>query len=155
MKLYTTPPSILTLVTWVPQNRQGKLHLSLQNGGGLPHPLRSTGKHSTKVNRAFGPARSFSIVNPRGRQLKAQLYSSELSYRTVVLQSCSSFSRVYFCTLLEGGGAPPPFRSVQKSQSKGPPLSDFRTLLGGGWFILKKFFANAIYRWTKYYLICI
>ena len=29
MKLYTTPPSILTLVTWVPQNRQGKLHPSL------------------------------------------------------------------------------------------------------------------------------
>ena len=29
---------------------------------------------------------SFSIDNPRGRQLKARLYSSELSYRTVVLQ---------------------------------------------------------------------
>jgi hypothetical protein len=50
MKLYTTPPSILTLVTWVPQNRQGKLHLSLR---GAPHPLRSAGKHSTKVNQAL------------------------------------------------------------------------------------------------------
>ena len=38
-------------------------------------PLRSTGKHSTKVNRAFGPARSFFIGNPRGRQLKA-LYTA-------------------------------------------------------------------------------
>ena len=131
-------------MTWVPQNRQGKLNPSLRecsapppfqwgqqllwlgyrrigrgsstpHSGGAPHPLRSTGKHSTKVNRAFGPARSFSIVNPRGRQLKARLYSSELSYRTLVLQSCSSFSsfsRVDFCTLSEGGG---PLRSVRKS----------------------------------------
>ena len=38
---------------------------------GALHPLRSSGKRSTKVNRASGPARSFSIVNPRGRQLKA------------------------------------------------------------------------------------
>ena len=38
MKLHTTPPSVLTPVTWVPQNRQGKLHPSLL---GAPHPLRS------------------------------------------------------------------------------------------------------------------
>ena len=67
---------ILTLLTWIPQNRLGKLHLS----------LRSARKHSTKVNRAFSPARSFSIVNPMSRQLKARLYRSELSYRTVVLK---------------------------------------------------------------------
>ena len=41
-------------MTWVPQNRQGKLH---SHSGGAPHPLRSAGKHSTKVNRTFGPAR--------------------------------------------------------------------------------------------------
>ena len=44
---------------------------STPHSGGVPHPLRSSGKRSTKVNRASGPARSFSIVNPRGRQLKA------------------------------------------------------------------------------------
>ena len=38
MKLYTTPPSILTLVTWVSQNRQGK---STPHSGGAPHPLCS------------------------------------------------------------------------------------------------------------------
>ena len=39
MKLYTTPPSILTLVTWVPQNRQGKLHPSLR-GCSAPPPFK-------------------------------------------------------------------------------------------------------------------
>jgi hypothetical protein len=73
---------ILTLMTWVPHNRQGKLHLSLL-------PLRSAGKHSTKVNRAFGPARAFSIVNPRGRQLKARLFSFKMSYRAVVINISS------------------------------------------------------------------
>ena len=67
---------VLTLVTWVPQNRQG---CSTPHSGGALQPLRSTGKHFTKVNRAFGPARSFSLVNPKGQQLKAQLYSFELS----------------------------------------------------------------------------
>ena len=57
-----------TLVTWVSQNRQGKLHPSLR---GPPHPLRSSGKHSLKVDRASGHARSFSIFNPWGLQLKA------------------------------------------------------------------------------------
>ena len=56
--------------------RQGKLHLSLR---WCSEPPRSAGKHSTKVNGAFGPARSFSIVNPSGQQIKARLYSSELS----------------------------------------------------------------------------
>ena len=67
---------VLPLVTWVPQNRQGKLRLSIR---GCSAPLHFAGNHSTKVNRVFGPARSFSIVNPRGQQLKAWLYSSELS----------------------------------------------------------------------------
>ena len=30
-------------------------------------------------------------------------------------------------------GGPPPLRSVQNSQSKVPPLLDFRTILEGGW----------------------
>ena len=44
--------------------------------------LRSTGKHSTKVNRAFGPARCFSIVNPRGPIIQLR----------VVLQNCCQLS---------------------------------------------------------------
>ena len=40
MKLYTTPPSILTLVTWVPQNRQGT---TTPHSEGAPHPLCSNG----------------------------------------------------------------------------------------------------------------
>ena len=36
MKLYTTPPYIITLVTWVPQKRQGKLHPSLRGCSGPP-----------------------------------------------------------------------------------------------------------------------
>ena len=36
MKLYTTPPCIITLVTWVPQKRQGKLHPSLRGCSGPP-----------------------------------------------------------------------------------------------------------------------
>ena len=56
---------------------------STSHSWGAPRPLCSAGKHSTKVNGAFGPARSFSNVNPRGRQLKPRLYSSK-SYRTVV-----------------------------------------------------------------------
>ena len=37
------------------------LVVDISHSGGAPHPLCSGGKHSTKVNRAFGPARSFSI----------------------------------------------------------------------------------------------
>ena len=51
---------------------------STPHSGGSPHPLRSMGKHSAKVNQAFGPARSFSIVNPSGRQLKARDRKSTL-----------------------------------------------------------------------------
>ena len=40
---------------------------------------------NTKVYQAFVPARLFSVVNPRGQQLKAWLYSSELPYRAVVI----------------------------------------------------------------------
>ena len=53
---------------------------------GAPHPLRSAGEHSTKVNRAFGPARFFFNCYPEGPTTQARLYSSELSYRTVALQ---------------------------------------------------------------------
>ena len=52
MKLYTTPPSILTLVTWVPQNRQGKLHLSLR-GCSAPPPFCRKALHQ---GRLTGPS---------------------------------------------------------------------------------------------------
>ena len=45
--------------------------------------------------------------------------------------SYSFFSRVDFGTLSEGGGAPPQ-KCTKVPESKGPPLSDFCTLLGGG-----------------------
>ena len=105
MKLYTTSSSILTLVTWIPQNMQGKLHPSLRgwlwyrrigrgsstsHSGGAPQPLCSAGNHSTKVNLVW-PCRVFFYCYPWGQQLKARLCSFELSYRTVVLQSFSSF----------------------------------------------------------------
>ena len=104
---------------------------STSHSGGAPHPLCSAGKHSTKVNWAFGPAsfaspaslalpRSFSIVNPRGRQLKARLYSSKLSYSYCMdhhLTSRASPAKVLpyweFCRVLRGGG-PPPLKTVQK-----------------------------------------
>ena len=44
MKLYTTPPSILSLVPWVPQNRQGKLHPSLR-GCSAPPPFNRKALH--------------------------------------------------------------------------------------------------------------
>ena len=155
MKLYTTLPSILTLVTWVPQNRQGKLHPSLRGcsapppfkwgrqlswlgyrrigrGSATPHsavalhPLCSTGKHSTKVNRAFCPARSFSLVNPRGRQLKAQLYSSELSYRAVVIHISSSKKKLYYEIFVRGvGGLVSPLLGQSRSLIYGEILRTF------------------------------
>ena len=76
------------------------------------HTLRFAGKHSTKVNWAFGPARSFSIVNPKGRKLKSQLYSSELSYRDSLASPSPAKVLPYweFCTVLR----PPPLKTVQK-----------------------------------------
>ena len=85
MKLYTTPPSIPTLMTWVPQSR----------------PLRMVGWPSTKPNptvcspachdRPCGPIKSLLILSPAcipdGR---AWLYSSELSYSAVVLDISST-----------------------------------------------------------------
>ena len=86
--------------------------------------------HSTKVNRAFGPARSFSIVNPRGRQLKARLYSSELSYRASVASPSPAKVLPYweFCTVLRGGG--PPLKTVQKICC--PRMPDFLYSFEGG-----------------------
>ena len=76
-----------TLVTWVPQNRQGTLDPSLRKCS-VPPPFKwgrqllwlgyhRIGRESSTVHSGGAP---FSIVNPRGRQLKAHLYSSELSY---------------------------------------------------------------------------
>ena len=102
---------VLTLVTWKLQEAPGS---SIPHSGGAPHPLRSTGKHSSKVNRAFGPERSFSIVNPRARQLKARLYSSEVSlllwlgYRRIGRGS----------SIPRSGGAPHPLRLTGNHSTK-------------------------------------
>ena len=47
---------------------------STPHSRGAPHPLRSSGKHSTKVNQASGPARSFSIESGPLLDNKALLY---------------------------------------------------------------------------------
>ena len=52
MKLYTTPPSILTLVTWVPQSRLAfghSAHVTL-SGGPLTMILRSDDDHKHRSN---------------------------------------------------------------------------------------------------------
>ena len=73
--------------------------------------------------RAFGPVRSFSIVNPMVRQLKARLYSSELPYSCIAhylhpsrVEYVELHQRGQFCTFSEGEGAL--LRNVQKNPYK-------------------------------------
>ena len=83
MKLHTTPPSILTLghhPPWLGYSER-KLAFGHNNPTVCSLACRWRLRSALRADRE-----SFSINNPRGRQLKAQFYSSELSYRPVVLQ---------------------------------------------------------------------
>ena len=89
MKLYPTPPSILTLVTCVPQNR---LALATPHVGWLsglrPSPNRilqcAALLAAGGYDRPCGPIKSLFLLSPaRILDRRAQLYSSELSYEAL------------------------------------------------------------------------
>ena len=87
---------ILTLVTWVPQNRQGKLHLSLR-GCSAPPPFCRRALHQGQPLRC----RAFLLLtrgadNSRPNYTAPSCPTEQWSY--------SFLSRVDFRTLLEGGG---------------------------------------------------
>ena len=82
MKLYTTPPSILTLVTWV-QRTQAWPSANSARRLAFGQTESYSVHHRLSLAATFGPAGRLSLflLNPaRILDGRARLYSSELSY---------------------------------------------------------------------------
>ena len=93
LKLYTTPSSILTFVTWVPQSRLAFGHSAGRLVvGPLPNLIIQCAASLTTggYDRPCKPIKSLFLLSPaRILDGKAWLYSSKLSYSAVVLNISS------------------------------------------------------------------
>ena len=107
MKLYTTPLSILTLVTWVPQNRLAFGHSAHRLAIGppalaKPNPAVCSLACRWRLRLALrADQESFSIESGQLLDIKARLYSTKLSYSYCILLHQLSYT---LDTILPGLG---------------------------------------------------